>query len=444
MSRTVSREVSMTTLFEGWLDDVPQVRINGLTSDAARIETGNAWVVRGRVDASDAARAKAAGAAIVIHDSSADMPESGIPSLAVADLENRVSELAARFFLHPASGLKIAGVAGSASTASAVHYLAQSWQRVNGAAGLVGEAGHGPFKMLQADSAAISDPLALQASLSDCLESGAGMVALEALPQLLERGWLDEIAFDVAVFTGQAGSRAVPREEPASQRLFTECRPQFAVVDHDDAEGKTLTRLVDPATQVLTYGTNGATELQGSILGMDSTGMNLSIASPWGGGDVRTGLLGRRNLSNLLAAAGALALMGMPWDKVMHQIEIMSAVPGRMNCLAGERGQPAAVIDGARTAEELEEVLLTLRSHLHGRLACVLASGAEQQAEMVDLAESLADRVFTATPARRREAIRLALSENGPGDIVLIAGMGLGDWQRNGEAAVRDLLEEAA
>ena len=49
---------------------------------------------------------------------------------------------------------------------------------------------------------------------------------------------------------------------------------------------------------------------------------------------------------------GALALMGMPWDKVMHQIEIMSAVPGRMNCLAGERGQPAAVIDGARSSGE--------------------------------------------------------------------------------------------
>jgi UDP-N-acetylmuramoyl-L-alanyl-D-glutamate--2,6-diaminopimelate ligase len=264
------------------------------------------------------------------------------------------------------------------------------------------------------------------------------------------------------------------------------------VVNHDEAEGKTLTRLVDPGTQVLTYGTNGATELQGSILGMDSTGMNLNIASPWGGGNVRTGLLGRRNLSNLLAAAGTLALMGMPWDKVMHQIEIMSAEPGKMNCLAGELGQPAAVIDGARTPEELEDVLLTLRSHLHGRLVCVLADidqenrclgepaanrrsgesresalqgrlGATEetagcrphsrlsplqrvswQAEMVRVAELLSDQVITASRANRRDAIRRALRDCGPGDIVLIAGMGLGDWQRHGEAAVRDLLEEAA
>ena len=50
------------------------------------------------------------------------------------------------------------------------------------------------------------------------------------------------------------------------------------------------------------------------------------------------GLLGAFNVSNLLAAAGTLSLLGMPWPHVLHQLEIMHPVPGRMHCLALTRG----------------------------------------------------------------------------------------------------------
>ena len=46
-----------------------------------------------------------------------------------------------------------------------------------------------------------------------------------------------------------------------------------------------------------------------ATMSMDSAGMTVSLSSPWGGGQLRTGLLGRRNLDGLLATAGALALV---------------------------------------------------------------------------------------------------------------------------------------
>ena len=61
--------------------------------------------------------------------------------------------------------------------------------------------------------------------------------------------------------------------------------------------------------------------------------MTFSIASPWGGGKLHTGLLGAFNVSNLLAAAGTLALLGMPWNQVMHQLEIMHPFPGACTAL---------------------------------------------------------------------------------------------------------------
>jgi UDP-N-acetylmuramoyl-L-alanyl-D-glutamate--2,6-diaminopimelate ligase len=216
---------------------------------------------------------------------------------------------------------------------------------------------------------------------------------------------------------------------------------------------------------------------------MDSLGMTLRLASPWGQGEVRSGLLGAFNVSNLLAAAGTLALLGMPWDRVLHQLEIMHPVPGRMHCLGGEPNQPVVVVDYAHTPDALHQALTALRSHLHGRLVCVFGCGGERDAGkrpmMARAAESLADRIVLTSDNPRGEdpasifrdmlagldrpaaaqvvadrgtAIRQAVLGSGEGDIVLIAGKGHEAWQESkglkvpfsDEAAVRAALEEAA
>ena len=115
-----------------------------------------------------------------------------------------------------------------------------------------------------------------------------------------------------------------------------------------------------------------------------------------------------------------------------------------MNCLAGEGRQPTAVIDHARTPAELEEVLMTLRGHLHGRLYCVLVGAGGSREDLARVGHALADRLFETTRRRRSQAIREALRLAGPGDIVLIAGAARGRWLQRGEAEVRSLMEEAA
>jgi UDP-N-acetylmuramoyl-L-alanyl-D-glutamate--2,6-diaminopimelate ligase len=368
------------------------------------------------------------------------------------------------------------------------HVIAQAWQRDTGDAGIIGTIGYGRLDKLKSAEMTTPDPISLQAMLAGCLDQDIEKVAMEVSSHALAQGRCDDVAFDAAVFTNLSRDHldyhgSMEAYEEAKRRLFTDCKPRFAVINHDDPAGKALSRYVGQSTQVLSYGTNGSTELRASILEMDSSGITLSIASPWGGGKLRTGLLGAFNVSNLLAASGTLALLGMPWNRVMHQIEVMHPVPGRMHCLGGEATQPVVVVDYAHTPDALEQALMSLRAHLHGRLICVFGCGGDRDTGkrpmMARVAESLADHIVLTTdnprhelpeeiirdmiqgldePTRaeivadRDEAIRRAIVESHAGDIILIAGKGHETWQEAGgqkipfsdEDSVRSALEDAA
>jgi UDP-N-acetylmuramoyl-L-alanyl-D-glutamate--2,6-diaminopimelate ligase len=432
----VKREIGSAALLEGWVPDAADIRICGIRSDAGRIEAGEAWVDLdgGR----DVRLAAARGAALVLTPKNARTPGRDIPAITVPGLENRLPELAARFWRHPAEQIALAALAGNGSSSAVGHFLAQSWRRcAAGARRPLRERADAMHHYLP--TAGIGEPFTLQERLNGCLENGARQLALDVAPHALERGWLDDLALEVAVYCGDGKENDKPLRP-----LFTRCRPRFAVVDHDTAEGKALTRLVDADVEVLTFGTNGSTELQGFFMGMDAGGMTIRIASPWGGGQVHTGLLGRRSLSALLAAAGTLALMGMPWDRVMHQVEIMGAVPGRLHRIDGEPGQATAVIDHAHTADELEEALRALRSHLHGRLSCVLSRRAARDARTLRVARSFSDRVFAAGPLDRAQVIRDAFRSSGSNDIVLIAGSVGEIAGGDEECSLRRIMEAAA
>ncbi|MEJ2384805.1 MAG: Mur ligase family protein [Xanthomonadales bacterium] len=482
----MSHPISIRTLLEGWCDfetraDDGRLAVSGLRLDAAAIEPGDAYLALsqpGGHGLERAAEAAARGAAIVLHDGAVAAPKLAIPVLEMPGLETRLGELGARFHRHPAEQLTLAGVSGGRGKTSTAHFIAQAWQRADGDAGAISDLGRGPLGRPGAGRREALDGLALHGVLSDCLQHGVERVVLEFSPRVLAASATAELGLDALVFTASGpGGAADP------QRLFAAEHPRFAVVNHDDPAGKALARHIGNGTQVLTFGTNGATELRGSVLGMDASGMTIRIAGPWGGSEVRTGLLGAFNLSNLLGAVGVLALLGMPWNRVMHQVEIMQAAPGRLHPLGGDAGQPVVVLDEASSAARLEETLTALRSHLHGRLVCVFGcDAAHERAErqaMASVAEALSDRVVMTLgdaadenpwaifedmaqglrrfrEARviedRAEAIRSAIEESRTGDIVLVAGRGAERWSEavgravrcDDAATVRGLLEEAA
>lgn len=483
--------MSLRMLLEGWLSEPPDIAVSGLGLDSRRIEAGHAFVA---VEGSQGhgldhvEQAIERGCVAVIHDGKRGQPDLVVPCVEVKGLAARLGELACRFWAAPSDLMTIAGITGTNGKTSVAHFLAQSWQRAYGNAGIVGTLGYGLFEQMQRADRTTPDVLRLNEILAHCLDEGVERVAMEVSSHALEQERVQTIQFDAAVFTNLSRDhldyhRDMQAYAASKRRLFTEFAPRFAIINHDDLVGRKWISELGGDTQVLGYGLAPGAELRAEILGTDADGMYLRVEGPWGKSEFRTGLMGAFNVSNLLAAAGTLSLLGMPWREVIGELEMMTPVPGRMLRLGGEPGQPVVVIDYAHTPDALAHALQAVRAHLSGRLVCVFGCGGNRdrgkRPEMGRAAESVADQLVITSDNPRYEsvnsiindvlggigskeqvliepdraaAITRAITGSGPGDIVLVAGKGHETFQEvagqklpfSDEAVVRAALERAA
>lgn len=465
----------LNELLEGWVDTAPEVRLTGICLDNRCIEPGQAFVaVQGQLGHGlDYARAAvAAGAVAVIHDGLQPLPQLAVPAVRVTGLGDKLGELASRYFAAPSEQMTIAGVTGTNGKTSVAHFLAQSWQRVYGNAGMVGTLGYGPVGHIQNGERTTPDAIRLQQVLADCLKADVEYLAMEVSSHALQQHRCQTVQFDAAIFTNLTRDHLdyhgnMADYAAAKRRLFTDHAPAFAIINHDDELGKKWFDELNGGMQMLSFGLEKGAELHAEVRSMDVNGMHIRIDGPWGCEEFHTGLLGEFNASNLLAAAGTLALLGMPWSQVLHQLEVMQPVPGRMMRLGGESGQPVVVIDYAHTPDALEHALQAARAHLNGRLTCVFGCGGNRdqgkRPQMGRAAEMLADYVYVTSDNPRHEsassiiedvmagfespdkatvepdratAIHRAIANCRPGDIVLVAGKGHETWQEIGDRKI--------
>ncbi|HBB78850.1 MAG TPA: UDP-N-acetylmuramoyl-L-alanyl-D-glutamate--2,6-diaminopimelate ligase, partial [Pseudomonas sp.] len=183
----------------------------------------------------------------------------------------------------------------------------------------------------------------------------------------------------------------------------------------------------------------------------------------------------RFNVSNVLAAIGALLGMNYPLDEILAVLPELQGPVGRMQRLGGGE-RPLVVVDYAHTPDALEKVLEALRPHTRGKLLCLFGCGGDRDRGkrplMAAVAERLADEVvvtddnprnedpsqirdeirggFTA-PERvrfipgRGQAIAACIAGSRLDDVLLLAGKGHEDYQEiKGERQPFSDLHQAA
>lgn len=406
------------------------------------------------------------GAAAVVSETSDDpLPSSaGVPMIAVTGLSQKLSAIAGRFHDDPSHGMTLIGVTGTNGKTSVTQLLAQALDRLGTPCGIIGTLGTGFHNKLRAGRHTTPDALSVQAQLAELKRKGAKAVVMEVSSHGLEQGRVAALDFDIAVFTNLSRDHldyhgSMEAYAAVKAQFFTRPELHCRVINRDDPFGAEWAAIPQPSPMIDYSLTDPCAALFCTSVMMKDDGVQADIRSPDGTGVLQSPLLGRFNLSNLLAVVGALLGMGHSLTDVLSVVPELEAPPGRMQRLGGH-GEPLVVIDYAHTPDALEKVLVALRPHAKGRLICLFGCGGERDKGkrplMAQIAEVQADQVWVTDDNPRNEssseiiaeirrgfehpdrvrfvpprerAINQAIASAADGDIVLLAGKGHENYQ---------------
>ncbi len=408
-----------------------------------------------RVDGHDFARdAVGNGAAAVLVERWLPEAETGSAvQVRVPSVREAMGPVSGAFFGRPADRLRIVGITGTNGKTTTTYLLESVFRAAGWTPGLIGTTGvridgkPAPFPRTTPEAPD------LHRLLFDMVGRGVAAVAMEVSSHGLHQHRVDGIRFTRSVFTNLSQDHLdyhASMEEyfAAKARLFTSELCEQAVVNLDAPEGR---RLLRPDLPALTFGLEADADVRATEVRTTRDGLSFRV----GAVEVRSPLRGLFNVENCLAAMATARSLGIEDGTAAEGIAAVKGVPGRVETVEG--GQPFLVmVDYAHTPDGVANVLRTARPLASGRLIVVLGCGGDRDRVkrplMGRVATSLADlTVITSDNPRsedplaiiaeiepgategggtyvvepdRRAAIRLAVSEASPGDIVVIAGKG--------------------
>jgi UDP-N-acetylmuramoyl-L-alanyl-D-glutamate--2,6-diaminopimelate ligase len=460
------------------------VGISGLSLDSRLVKPGDLFFAYpgadcdGRMFIDDAIKR---GAKVILAEEGDLRPLSSsvnFPILFVKQLQQRVSEIAARFYNHPAHKLKIIGVTGTNGKTSCTNFIADILKQLGSRCAILGTLGNGIYGALQPTSLTTPDAITIQKILSECQQKETEYTAMEVSSHSLQQGRVNAVPFSVGIFTNLTQDHldyhgSMESYGNAKKKLFTELSPQHNVINADDVFGSQLIEALSPHKKIYAYGihrklipTDSVEYIQVDEVQLNHTGIHANVFTPWGKGEFHTRLIGEFNLSNVLAVITALCLLEIPLPNVLNGISHLKPVPGRMQTLGGQ-DKPLVVVDYAHSPDALEKVLSALRSHCRGKLYCVFGCGGDRDRGkrplMAKIVESLADYIIVTDDNPRTEdakkivsdilkgfihaekiqvqhdraaAIKEVIQSAQAGDCILIAGKGAEVYQQIGSEKI--------
>ena len=437
--------------------------------------------------------AVARGAKFVVHEKDYS-PPPGVTSIRVLNSRAILGVLGKNFYNDPSSHLCLIGITGTNGKTTVTYLLEAILKAAGFSVGVVGTVNYRfDNKELPAPHTT-PESYELQNVLRIMVDQGVTHVVMEVSSHALDLRRVDECSFDMGIFTNLSQDhldyhKTLEDYFQAKKRFFSEIIPAGKktytyrmIINGDDPWGRRIVDEVSAGLPSRTYCIDNkcdvtaeryAFSLEGTRADINLGGSHIDIVSP---------LIGKLNLSNILASVTAASLLGVSESCIRSGVENLRNVPGRLEKVSVP-GEPEVFVDYAHTEDALKRVLQNLSAFKKGRIITVFGCGGDRDRGKrplmgkaatagSDLAILTSDNPRTEDPLSiigeiekgmggnsvrklilgelrkntnekgyvvipdRGEAIETAVTLAGNSDIILIAGKGHENYQIIGEKRI--------
>jgi UDP-N-acetylmuramoyl-L-alanyl-D-glutamate--2,6-diaminopimelate ligase len=460
-----------------------QSEVKAVCFDSRKLEPGCVFVaIRGAKSDGHQflAEASAKGAVALIVENAVGIPANFKGAVVkVSDSREALNKIAARFYGNPADELFCIGITGTNGKTTTTHMIEAILNEYGSSTGVIGTIDHHLGKHIWKTELTTPDPLSFQKRLREFKDLGAKAVAIEVSSIGLRQSRVDEVPFDVAIFSNLSRDHLDYHNDmedyfQAKKKLFAELLKRSskphprAVINADDEYGKRL--INECGSSVWSYGEDASAALRFEMLEQGFFGTRFRLRTPMGTQEFQIGMTGLHNVYNATSAIGAALSHGVSLATCAKALSELVGVKGRLESVPNSRGL-YIFVDYAHTDGALETVLHYLNAirkstGLKNKIITVFGCGGDRDkgkrplmmkaaAQGSDLVVVTSDNPRTENPdaiiadalkgveasqlgqsvfqiTDRREGIKKAVELAQPGDVILIAGKGHEDYQQIG------------
>ncbi|XP_038875795.1 UDP-N-acetylmuramoyl-L-alanyl-D-glutamate--2,6-diaminopimelate ligase MurE homolog, chloroplastic isoform X2 [Benincasa hispida] len=352
-----------------------EIEITGIQHDSRLVSAGDLFVccVGRETDGhSYLTEADKRGAVAVVASKEIDIEETlGCKALVmVEDTNSILPALAASFYRNPSKNMAVIGITGADGKTSTSYLIKGMYEAMGLRTGLLGTVAyylHGGNK-LESQSTTL-DAILVQNLMARMLHNGTEAVVMEVSSDGLARGRCDEVDFDIAVFTNLTrdhldfqGSEEEYRDAKAKlfKRMVDPDRHR-KVINIDDPNAPFFISQGNPDVPVVTFAMeNKNADVHPLKYELSLFETQVLVHTPQGILEISSGLLGKHNIYNILAAVAVGIAVGAPLEDIVRGVEEVDAVPGRFELIDEEQAF-GVIVDHAHTPDGLSRLLDSVR-----------------------------------------------------------------------------------
>jgi UDP-N-acetylmuramoyl-L-alanyl-D-glutamate--2,6-diaminopimelate ligase len=468
MAAALGELLAGVTIREGMPKELAKVPVAGLEYDSRRIKKDFVFFAfRGaKVDGGEfAADALAKGACAVVSEIPRLRGFRG-PWIEVAHGRRALATAASNFYDHPDRRVHFTGITGTNGKTTTSYLLEAILREAGFTTGLLGTIEHRLAGEARAAPNTTPESLDVIRFAAELEQRGGTHLISEVSSHALALGRVWGFQFHTAVFTNLTQDHldfhgTMESYAAAKRFLFVPeegSAPIWAVLNADDTASKSME---PPApAQVIWYSLSHQADLRAENIRTGFDGLHFDLCWKDERQPVDSPLVGRINVFNILAAAGAALSYGIGLPAIARGVAACRAVPGRFERV--DAGQPfLVVVDYAHTSDALRNAIQIARELTEGRVITLFGCGGDRDrskrplmgmaaSELSDYVVLTSDNPRSEDPIAimndalvglrrfdtphsiepdRGEAIRIAIKQALPGDVVLLAGKGHETYQ---------------
>ena len=292
--------------------------------------------------------------------------------------------------------MQVIGITGTNGKTTTAYLVASIFEAAGIRCGVLGTVAYRIGDEVRESTHTTPEAPDVQQLLREMVDQGCGACAMEVSSHALALRRVDGTTFSAGVFTNLTRDHLdfhVDMETyfQAKRRLFEMLPPGApSLINTDDPKGAAL---VEIDGRPVTYAINRPADITPGPLSFTLDGLAFDVRTPRGTLHVRSKLVGRPNVYNILAAVSTAVALGLPFDAIEQGLLALDGVPGRFEVVSGPNDEITVVVDYAHTDDALRNLLETARPLARGRVITVFGCGGERDRTKRPLMGAVAGRL---------------------------------------------------